>query len=530
MESHTFKHDILQDEYNAVPYQSFPFRQTHPSHLYTIAKLFGLNPHPIETARVLELGCASGGNLLPMAFHYPQAEFLGIDLAEKQIEDGLKHINELNCKNITLRHQSILDFDNKEGKFDYIICHGVYSWVDQPVKEKILSICRENLNPNGIAYISYNTFPGWNMINSIRDLMMWHTHTLSDPTKKAQQARSILKFLVDGLQQDTSPYAQVLRNEINLLSKQADNYLLHDHLSTYNSPIYFYQFMEQANKFHLAYLSDAFLATMFTDNLPPSFANELKKINNIVIAGQYMDFIRNQRFRCTLLCQEGTSIQRALKTGDIEQFYLQFMGKCEQPNFSKDDIGKEAIKFSNGALTLSVRHPISQLAMLVLVQEQAKPIHYKELCEKIHQLEPSNNLAIIEQYLNNDLNLMRMVFAGLINITSYPANYSTDVPAQPIACPLARYQAQHQHWVTNRRHQSITLDPVSKILLPLLDGTNNITTLETAIKQNIEKGALNILDENKQPLKDAEKINKNIHMICEKTLQQIAKQALLINS
>ncbi len=151
--------DQLQADYNTTIYNSFPFSHTHPTHLFTLAKLFGLKPKPVEKSKILELGCAGGGNLIPMAYHLPQAEFLGIDLAEKQIEIGLKQIEELNLKNITLRQQSISDFSKSDGTFDYIICHGVYSWVNKEVREKILQICHNNLSKNGIAYVSYNTYP-----------------------------------------------------------------------------------------------------------------------------------------------------------------------------------------------------------------------------------------------------------------------------------------------------------------------------------------------------------------------------------
>src|SRR5574338_996005 len=103
--AHESSVDILQAEYNAIPYHSYPFSHTHPTHLFTLATLFGLQPKAVEKARILELGCASGGNIIPLAMHFPNAECVGIDLAEKQIEEGLKHIEALNIRNINLRHQ-----------------------------------------------------------------------------------------------------------------------------------------------------------------------------------------------------------------------------------------------------------------------------------------------------------------------------------------------------------------------------------------------------------------------------------------
>lgn len=523
--------DILREEYNISPYLSLPFVQTHPTHLYTLARLFGLDPILVDKANILELGCAAGGNLIPMAVQFPNATFLGIDLAEKQIEDGLKVISDLNLKNITLRAQSISDFSEREGQFDYIICHGVYSWVDDDIRAKILEICRKNLKPKGIAYVSYNTYPGWNMVNSVRELMIWHTQNIKDPKLKAQHARGILKFITDGLQDDKAPYSAFLKNEIQLLSKQPDSYLLHEHLSSFNTPVYFYQFMEAANQQKLSYLSDAFLATMFTGNLPTQFASELNKINNIIAVGQYMDFIRNQRFRCTLLCHEDLKINRAIKTTDIENFYLQLIANPTKTDFSEKDLKDgEVISFTNGPLTLTVRHLLTQHAMLILHQERFKPIHYTDLCERLVQHYPQFDRNTIKAQLNDNLNLMRSVFAGLIQISSYRGNYTSHIGEKLLACPLARYQAEKQTYVTNRRHQVIALDPLSKFLLPALDGQKDMNKLVKYALEGIKSEKLKILDENKQAIKDSNQIKNKIEEACIATVDRLAKQALLIES
>lgn len=520
---------ILEAEYNKTPYQSFPFNHTHPTHLFTLGTLFGLKPAPVENARILEIGCASGGNLIPVGYHFPSSQCLGIDISEKQIDDGQKQLLDLHIQNVELRHQSLLNFGREEGKFDYIICHGVYSWVDHEARQKILQICHDNLAKNGIAYISYNTFPGWNMVNSVRELMMWHTKNLTDPVQKAAQARSVLKFIADGLQEDKSPYATFLRNEIQLLSVHADSYLLHEHLSSYNDPVYFHQFMEQANQAKLSYLADAFLATMFTENLPPQFANELKKINNIVTTGQYMDFIRNQRFRCTLLCHQDQVVNRSLKTTDIENFYLQFVGKTDTVNLNENDIGKgNDINFMNASVTLKLRNSLSQLAMLILYQEQLKPMHYQELCEQLIIRSSTKEMSAIKHHLNEELNLMRTVLAGLVNISSYAPNYTLQVSEKPTACPYARYLATIQSFATNRRHQAIKLDPLTKSLLPLLDGSRDFMQLLMHAHIELKAGRLNILDKEKNPITDEQLIAEHLKTACHNALNNLAKQALLI--
>ena len=160
--------------YDEVPYHSFPFPETHPDRLAMIGRLFGLIPPDVTRCRVLELGCAGGGNIMPMAALYPNSRFVGIDLSARQVEAGTRNISQLGLSNIELRHGSITDVDDSWGQFDYILCHGVYSWVPAAVQDKILDICKWNLSPDGIAYVSYNTLPGWHMRGMIREIGRAH--------------------------------------------------------------------------------------------------------------------------------------------------------------------------------------------------------------------------------------------------------------------------------------------------------------------------------------------------------------------
>ena len=99
--------------YDLVPYESYPFPRSHIRHLQTIGRLFALTPAALDGCRVLELGGASGGNLIPMAIDHPGSSFLGIDLSPRQIEMGQQQIAELGLKNIELRTVSIMDVDSE---------------------------------------------------------------------------------------------------------------------------------------------------------------------------------------------------------------------------------------------------------------------------------------------------------------------------------------------------------------------------------------------------------------------------------
>ncbi len=211
--------DAQPTSYDRTPYKSYPFCQTHPDRLATIASLFGLMPAPVHRCRVLELGCASGGNLIPMAEQFPDGTFLGIDSSIRQVGDGLRLVESLGLGNIELRHEDIVAFPVKGQEFDYIICHGVFSWVSDEVQRRILEICRKCLAPAGIAYVSYNTYPGWHMRGMIRDIMRYRARSFETPESQLAQARGLLAFLSNSVRTENNPYGILLKNELESIGR-----------------------------------------------------------------------------------------------------------------------------------------------------------------------------------------------------------------------------------------------------------------------------------------------------------------------
>src|SRR5262245_5129037 len=197
----------LGSSYDEIPYEGNPLAQTHPDHLAALARLFGVSTPQVETCRVLELGCARGDNLIPMAVSLPDAQFVGIDLSRRQIEDGRGTIAALGLGNIELRQQGIQDLGPDLGPFDYILAHGGYSWIPAEVQDNLLRRCAEALTPNGLAYISYNTYPGWHMRTMIRDMMLYHTRAIAESQDRVQASRSLMQTLTRLLAESEDLYS-----------------------------------------------------------------------------------------------------------------------------------------------------------------------------------------------------------------------------------------------------------------------------------------------------------------------------------
>jgi SAM-dependent methyltransferase len=290
----------VRTSYDDVPYASYPYAQSHPNRVAATATLLGLTPQAIETASVLEIGCAAGGNLIPMAAAYPQARFLGIDLSSKQIDQARVRAKRLGLDNIEFRHQDVTSFEKSDRGHDYIICHGVYSWVSDPVRNAILNLCAANLTPDGVAYISYNVLPGWRPRQVVRDAMLAHVSDIADPAQRLSQARAFIDFLKDSAPK--SPYGEAIREVASWLGSMGGSYVFHEFLEIDNAPCTFKDFMKAANRHGLVFLGECELRSMLPENYG-AVAPTIRTLggNDVVAAEQYIDVFSGRTFRQTLL-------------------------------------------------------------------------------------------------------------------------------------------------------------------------------------------------------------------------------------
>jgi SAM-dependent methyltransferase len=289
--------------YDELPYGDNCFPDTHPDYLATVGRLFGIDSPDVRTCRVLELGCAGGGNLIPMALEFPEGRFVGVDLSARQIESARSTADRLGLENVELRAMSIIDVDDRFGSFDYIVCHGVYSWVPEAVRDKILEVCSARLAPNGIAYLSYNTYPGWHARGMVRDLMAFHVRGAASAIERVERARDLLEDVVRIIPDQDSSYARILRTEGEFLRGVPDSYLFHEHLEETNHPIYFREMVALARAKGLQYLAEARTPGLL-DNLPAASRERIESwAEDRLAAEQYLDFLCNRTFRRSLLCR-----------------------------------------------------------------------------------------------------------------------------------------------------------------------------------------------------------------------------------
>ena len=249
--------DDVRASYDEAPYESYAHPQSAPGQLAAVAWAFGLDPPDVARSRVLEIGCAAAGNLIPFAATHPLACTVGIDLSQVHIDQGNRRVRALGLDNIELMHSDIAHLDLAAmGQFDFIICHVVYSWVPDEVQEAILAACGQLLSPAGVAYVSYNTYPGWKAKEIVRDAMLLSLGDSTTTDEKVHRARSMVDFLQKVAQPD-SVLARALNDYQLLAATVGDYYLLHEELEIFNTPCYFRDFVDRARAHGLDYLAEA---------------------------------------------------------------------------------------------------------------------------------------------------------------------------------------------------------------------------------------------------------------------------------
>ena len=305
--------DMQQTIYKELGYKSYPFPYTTPAYLEAYGTLVGLKPPMAKTARVLELGATYGGNIISQAVHNPEATFVGIELSQDQVEKGNKIISDAKLDNVSLLQGDILNFDESLGNFDYIIAHGFYSWISDEMKDKLLDIISNHLADNGIAYVSYNTYPGWHTMEEVRQLMLFANRGHNELTHKEKVLRGktvgslvgaqILNY--DNLKERNSKFLGALRS----VMQKDDYYVGHDHLEPHNDPCYFYQFNDHLKAHNLTYVCDADLTLSMVRTYDDSIADKLEKLapNSQADQEQYLDFMLDTTFRKSIICKESAA-------------------------------------------------------------------------------------------------------------------------------------------------------------------------------------------------------------------------------
>ena len=476
--------------YDKLPYESNPFSETHPRFLAMLGELFRIPAAPPEHCRVLELGCAGGGNLIPMAWYLPGSEFVGIDLDEGQICEGQGLIAKLGLENIRLAQGDIMQLGEELGQFDYIIAHGVFSWVPEAVRQGIFALYKKRLKPEGIGYISYNTRPGWHVRGMVREMLLYHTQGIDDPLASLNAALDFIAMYAQTLKGQPGPLAQHLLMELESLNKAHPSYIYHEYLEANNQPMLVSEFLAQAESHGLKYLCECQLEGMFPSHLGEQAEGFLDGLEDSARHEQYLDFFNHRTFRQSLLVHGEVEPDYDIDLGRLEAWSaasnlapplkLDLHRSTAQPFVTLD--GKELV----------IQDPWTRAMLAILYQHYPSAMPFAELLPKaremVQQAHGKRPVTMKESWHAEIFNLYANC---LIQLSTNPLLHSNELAERPCLNALARaWVEQGARNIPTVWHQSLNTDPFSMRLLELLDGQHTRSQLLEHLLGEVQRGEL----------------------------------------
>jgi SAM-dependent methyltransferase len=446
--------------YDEVPYTGRPYPDTHPERLATMALLHGVEAAPVDRCRVLEVACGDGANLLPMAAALPRSEFMGFDLASKPVEAGRALAARAGLANVRLEQRDLADFPADAGSFDYIVAHGLYSWIPADARDKLLALVGRHLAPRGVAFVSYNVYPGCYIRRMVWEMLRFHTDPLDEPGQKITEAKALARLLAEGRTRDDA-YAFLLRGELERFASRDAGALYHDDLSPVNEPCWFHEFVGHAGRHGLQFLCEAEQVATSYFGLGDAARRVLEDLEPLV-RQQYLDFAKCRRFRQTLLCRENVDVDHASGVERVESF-----------GFSARAPG--LVGEPEGAHSTPPEEGVARRIVEALKSAAPNALGLDAIAARVPGVERGRLRELC----------FAAATAGVAQLHSQLPEISRTLRDRPLATALARCQAEAGAQVSTLRHAPVNLDDdLARRMLALMDGSRDAASIAHALGED----------------------------------------------
>lgn len=468
------------EHYDELPYPNLVHGRSHPRTTGAMAVLYGLDAPPVESARVLDLGTAAGANLIAMAAELPKARFVGVDVSPRQIEAGRQMARDLGLDNLNLVCASFEELPEVEalgGPFDYVICHGVFSWVPPALRQVILDLVARVLSPRGVAYISYNTYPGWHFGNIVRELMLRETNPQMPALERVLAARRALEKHVEA-SEDKSLRRALLVAERELLSDHTDSYLFHEYLTPEHHPLWFSDFVAAAAEAGLSYVTDALPGIVLGATQAANLAEVLRDVHDPIAVQSAIDQHLNNRFRRSLLVRAGANPGLTLSPATLSRLHV----RIPRDHFLVRDGGRRPADAEGPDADFGEMRVKNRRGALVPLAPPMVPV-----LERLRTASPGTIAwSELVDFADADArfvsgSLVGLVFGEVLEVSLTPVTCATHLPERPNVPALNRYQARHGDPIASRLFASEGVGDVGAAILALCDGTRSPGEIRDAV-------------------------------------------------
>lgn len=468
--------------YDELPYDSLPLPETQPDFLAALARLHGFEAPDPRRARILELGCAQGGNLIPLAWRWPESGCVGVELSRVQAEAGAAFVQRLGLPNVRILHADLATLPADLGAFDYIIAHGVFSWVPPAVQRALLDVCRRHLSPSGVAYVSFNVAAGWQRLQPLRTALLERTAAGLPAPERHRQALRVLADL------ETEWRDPLLLKEIAYLRTAAPSYLFHEYLADINAPMPFADFVAALDAHGLRYVGEAGprRARVELENawglIPESMAG---RWTDAEIA---LDDAFATRFRRAVIARADAPCAQPPRAGALDGLALHADLRCDEAVDLDDEV--EQVFVNPAGNRFPVTSPALKAALMLLSMRYPAAIDYPGLRDAARALLAEHGAARFDEPVFRET-LFDLVMLHGVAPTVWPGSFGDEPGDLPQAHGLARAQAHCAGWVVSgARHVAVDLDFAGRLLLGALDGSRDIDALAAWMQARLAENGL----------------------------------------
>jgi methyltransferase-like protein len=332
-----------------------------------------------------------------------------------------------------------------------------------------------------VAFVSYNTYPGWHVNGMIRDMLCFHARRFARPEDRAKQARALLNLLAEAAAPEQNAYSRLLKEGLEVFAKVDNSYLLHEYLEDVNEPVYFHQFVERAAAHGLQYLAEAEVHTMASWRFPAKVAAAVARLSsNFIELEQFLDFVRNRKFRQTLLCHANVSLERKVGPQRLAELYVASALRPASPDLDVRSNREDRFRTPRGDGPTTT-DPLLKAALVHLAEHWPQAVPFTALVGAARarigagSTPGSSGGAEAEQSLGRSL--LQLYSANMVELHTSALPFVREIAERPVASPLARRQAVAGSVVTNLRHQSVSLTAWQRQVLCLLDGSRSRAAL-----------------------------------------------------
>jgi SAM-dependent methyltransferase len=453
----------MQTAYDEILYPTSPQARLHPDNLYLCGVLNGFRPVPPENARVLEIACGTGFNLVPMALELPNAQFIGMDYAALPIQVGTEIATELGASNLALHHADLTQPDLDFGSFDYIVAHGLYSWVPDPVRDALWRFVQRSLSPQGIFHVSYNALPGWYPTYAMRDYLREISAGIDAPAQRLERCWKAVQALAA-----QSSHRNLLVAEAKRLATLPSEVMFHDELADDNRPFYLAEVVGHAQQHQMRYAGEGDLRvpTGVLEDAGIDAGWPEPTAHDILQRDRMRAFSTMRRFHDSLFARiseipEAVSLPDALSAVWAHSNIRQ-VGRTETQ--------ERTYEHSNG-VQLTTGHPL--VCALADALQTAAPgsIQIGAFWQDLQEKHPEMHPGLKEQFW---LVFRQLAEAGAVKLRMRNVPVASGLADCPVTLPFIRIQSRWDAFVTNVYHESSQVpEDWQRVLLSLLDGTRD---------------------------------------------------------